>query len=472
MACPKTGAWHLAERYVDTTNGVITEEIWWAVATSTGSTTITATYSSSIASLSPELVSDSFTSASPSTWSVVSGNGAAASSTTTITFPSVTSGAGADQLYWGYAESTQTASSGSTPGFAYATTAQGNLLAFNDALSPSLLYAPTASESPASNNTSIAAIFVATAAASYTVTFNANGGSGSMASETASAPTALTANAFTRTGYTFAGWNTAANGSGTSYANGATYPFSAGATLYALWTVNTPYSVTFNANGGSGSMANESDNTPAALTVNNFTRTGYNFAGWNTATDGSGTSYANGAAYPFGASATLYAQWTAAPIYTVSFNANGGSGSMANETASIPTALAANAFTRTGYTFVGWNALANGTGPSYADGANYAFNVSATLYAQWKALPAPNATGVIGGVIVGGSRVLTIVGTNFFANSRVTSNQPGAVVHVLRASANRIVIWVSVRKGSSRGRHTFTITTASGKRCSISYIAR
>ena len=265
VACPKTGAWHLAERYVDTTNGVITEEIWWAVATSTGSTTITATYSSSIASLSPELVSDSFTSASPSTWSVVSGNGAAASSTTTITFPSVTSGAGADQLYWGYAESTQTASSGSTPGFAYATTAQGNLLAFNDALSPSLLYAPTASESPASNNTSIAAIFVATAAASYTVTFNANGGSGSMASETASAPTALTANAFTRTGYTFAGWNTAANGSGTSYANGATYPFSASATLYAQWTAAPSYTVTFNANGGSGSMANETVSAPTAL---------------------------------------------------------------------------------------------------------------------------------------------------------------------------------------------------------------
>ncbi len=60
-----------------------------------------------------------------------------------------------------------------------------------------------------------------------TVTFNANGGSGSMAPQTANVPTALNANTFTRTGYTFNNWNTAANGSGTSYANGVTYDFSA-----------------------------------------------------------------------------------------------------------------------------------------------------------------------------------------------------------------------------------------------------
>jgi len=80
----------------------------------------------------------------------------------------------------------------------------------------------------------------ATAASSpsYTVAFNGNGGTGSMANETNSAPKALTNDAFARTGYTFTGWNTAANGSGTSYANGATYAFSASATLYAQWHHN------------------------------------------------------------------------------------------------------------------------------------------------------------------------------------------------------------------------------------------
>ena len=71
----------------------------------------------------------------------------------------------------------------------------------------------------------------------FTVTFNGNGSTGgSMANQVASSPTALSANAFTRTGYTFTGWNTAANGSGTPYADGATYPFSASTTLYAQWT--------------------------------------------------------------------------------------------------------------------------------------------------------------------------------------------------------------------------------------------
>ena len=71
----------------------------------------------------------------------------------------------------------------------------------------------------------------------YVVTFDANGGTGSMSPQVASAPTALTPNAFTRTGYNFLNWNTAADGSGTTYADGATYPFAADATLYAQWVV-------------------------------------------------------------------------------------------------------------------------------------------------------------------------------------------------------------------------------------------
>ena len=150
---------------------------------------------------------------------------------------------------------------------------------------------------------------------SQTITFDANGGTGTMAPETGSAPAALTANAFTRTGYTFAGWNTAADGSGTPYADMASYPFNASVTLYAQWTAQT-YTVTFEANfpadakGGTGTMAPETGSAPAALTANAFSLPGYNFAGWNTAADGSGTPYADTASYPFNASATLYAQWT------------------------------------------------------------------------------------------------------------------------------------------------------------------
>ena len=73
--------------------------------------------------------------------------------------------------------------------------------------------------------------------ATYTVTFNGNTSTGgSTAAQTASSSTALTTNGFTKTGHTFAGWNTAANGSGTAYAAGANYAFSADVTLYAQWT--------------------------------------------------------------------------------------------------------------------------------------------------------------------------------------------------------------------------------------------
>ena len=84
------------------------------------------------------------------------------------------------------------------------------------------------------------------AATEYTVTFDANGGEGSMDAQTVSASTdtALTANTFTRTGYTFTGWNTAQDGSGTPYANGATVNLTEDITLYAQWQVNT-YTVTW-----------------------------------------------------------------------------------------------------------------------------------------------------------------------------------------------------------------------------------
>ncbi|MDH6537320.1 InlB B-repeat-containing protein [Aurantimicrobium minutum] len=69
-----------------------------------------------------------------------------------------------------------------------------------------------------------------------TVSYNANNGAGVMADQVASTATALTSNAFTRSGYTFAGWSTSADGSGTAYADGASYAFTSSTTLYAQWT--------------------------------------------------------------------------------------------------------------------------------------------------------------------------------------------------------------------------------------------
>ena len=70
---------------------------------------------------------------------------------------------------------------------------------------------------------------------SYTVTFDENEGTGSMSSQTASSSQALTSNTFSRGGFSFKGWNTAADGSGTDFSDGASYGFSADVTLYAQW---------------------------------------------------------------------------------------------------------------------------------------------------------------------------------------------------------------------------------------------
>ena len=81
-------------------------------------------------------------------------------------------------------------------------------------------------------------------------------------------------------------------------------------------TGTTTAAVTFNANGGSGAMADEieSVNTATALSPNSFVYSGYAFSEWNTSPTGAGTSYANDSVYPFAASVTLYAQWTASTI--------------------------------------------------------------------------------------------------------------------------------------------------------------
>ncbi len=239
------------------------------------------------------------------------------------------------------------------------------------------------------------------------VTFDANGGSGEMASQSESQPTALSLNTFRWPGHTFLNWNTSANGTGVSYANGAVFPFSGPTTLFAQWkTGKAPTrTVTFEANGGTGIMATEADNTPTALSANRFSRTGYTFANWDTVANGKGKRFGAGATYSFNQSVILFAQWKkipARPVYVVTFLANGGVGTMAPQRDRAPAALTPNRFTRAGFTFLNWNMAANGTGVSLANGATYSFSGSITVYAQWKKIkkitpPPPKRTGPVVG---------------------------------------------------------------------------
>jgi uncharacterized repeat protein (TIGR02543 family) len=163
-----------------------------------------------------------------------------------------------------------------------------------------------------------------------------------------------------------------------------------GRQVYVSITAPVSRSVTFSANGGTGSMTTQSGTSAATLTANTFVKTGFTFNGWNTAANGSGTSYGDAASYAFSASTTLYAQWLAQPVsQTVTFDANGGTGSMIPQSGTSAAALTANAFALTGSSFAGWNTAANGSGTAYADASSYAFSASTTLYAQWTANPQP-----------------------------------------------------------------------------------
>jgi len=160
--------------------------------------------------------------------------------------------------------------------------------------------------------------------ASYTITFNANGGTGVMADQIIELGqnTNLSPNNFTNDDATFDGWNTEPDGSGTSYPNN--YPITSDLgndgdviTLYAQWIPAQHYFVHFDANGGTGTMADQRftiGNTAVPLTANAFSRTNYEFRGWNTAADGSGTHYDDEQAVANlsqnnNATVTLYAEW-------------------------------------------------------------------------------------------------------------------------------------------------------------------
>ena len=221
----------------------------------------------------------------------------------------------------------------------------------------------------------------------YTVKYDANGGSGAPGNQTKTYGVALTLSSTkpTRTGYTFSKWNTKADGTGTNYNSGAKYTGNANLTLYAVWTPIT-YTVTYNANGGSGAPGNQTKTYGVALTLSSTkpTRIGYTFSKWNTKADGTGTNYNSGAKYTGNANLTLYAVWT--PItYTVTYNANRGSGAPGNQTKNhgVDLTLSSIRPTRTGHTFVKWNTKADGSGANYNSGAKYTGNANLTLYAVW-----------------------------------------------------------------------------------------
>ena len=159
---------------------------------------------------------------------------------------------------------------------------------------------------------------------SYTLHFDANGGTGMMIDQVVKIGknTTIKSNEFTKADSSFGGWNTAPDGSGTSYPNNYSITSDLGnngdvITLYAQWIAPADYTVHFDSNGGTGTMDDQTfvvDGNAKPLSPNQFTRTNYVFRGWNTAPDGTGTHYddeqaVNNLSTTDGNVVTLYAEW-------------------------------------------------------------------------------------------------------------------------------------------------------------------
>jgi uncharacterized repeat protein (TIGR02543 family) len=223
----------------------------------------------------------------------------------------------------------------------------------------------------------------------YTVYFNNNGGDieASPATKGVTEP-AATIDALpddpTRNGYTFTGWNTSTNGTGSVFT--AETPVNASVMVYAQWMGNT-YTVTFDKNdGGTEASPVTKTVTVPATKIDALptapARSGYAFIAWNTAPDGSGTAFT--AATTVTGNITIYAQW--APVYTVTFDKNGGD-TEANP-ATKPAVTTAGSLpaepTRSGYAFTVWNTATDGSGTDFTAATTVTGNI--TVYAQW----APN----------------------------------------------------------------------------------
>lgn len=245
-----------------------------------------------------------------------------------------------------------------------------------------------------------------------TITLNANGGSGHTTSVAATYdsstlnPSSITNP--TKTGHTFGGWYSGEGGTGSLVINSSgklqanvsgftgtngVWKATTNKTLYAKWTPSV-YTITYKDQGNATFSGTHESGKPTQhtygmeTTLKVATKTGYTFGGWykeaactNKVTSLGATEYT--------ANITLYAQWKA-NTYTVAFNANGGTGSMSNQsfTYGQSQSLTANAFTRTDYAFKNWNTKSDGTGTSYTDQQSVS-NLTAengatvTLYAQW-----------------------------------------------------------------------------------------
>lgn len=236
---------------------------------------------------------------------------------------------------------------------------------------------------PTVGNAANAGTFSVTYPAKWAINFDSNGATGSQSTlyyttggNSVPLPATTT---FQKSGYTFGGWATS---NVSTSAITAAYSAAAPITYYAIW-IHPTSTVTYLANGGSGTMASQSSNATANLITNSFSLANNVFLGWNTAANGSGTSYNNQQSYSFLSNIDLHAQWGNQISYS---NAGADSGlpsrttdDWASGAINLPNA---GTMVKVGYGFGGWSATSGG---STAVSNPYTPTSGITLYPVWNA---------------------------------------------------------------------------------------
>lgn len=147
-------------------------------------------------------------------------------------------------------------------------------------------------------------------------------------------------------------------------------------------SAKTHYTIKYSANGGSGAPSSQTKwhGESLKLSTTKPTREGYSFKNWK---GSNGDTYTSGATTNYNGNLTLTAQWTA-QTYTISYNANGGTGAPSSQTKVHDESLKLSTTkpTRTGYSFKNWKGSNN---DYYASGATTNYNGNLTLTAQWEA---------------------------------------------------------------------------------------
>ena len=226
--------------------------------------------------------------------------------------------------------------------------------------------------------------------ARYTLTYDMNGGVGSIAAQTKEKGNTIYISSIipTREHYIFKGWGTSSTSDASEYQPGAKYTKDENVTLYAIWE-GVKYKITYNVNGGSGTnITKEKEHgKPITLSTTIPTRTGFEFKGWGISTSDSTPIYQPGGTYSLDEDITLYAIWEAL-TYEIKYDLNGGTGTFGSQVKNYGQDITLSDLipTREGYEFIGWAESSTAESATYQPGATFTKDSNATLYAVWKVL--------------------------------------------------------------------------------------